>query len=482
MITLQEPTHINYELLKNILDHSHDEIYVTNAQGIVLYVNQAVETHCGISALEIIGKNSEELSECHYWFPRVSPIALEKKKSVTLEQRTRTGKTLLTTATPVFNENGQLEYIIENARDITESTGLKIELAKSEKLLNRYQMEVEVRRKNDMDIPDLISKSLRMSNLLDLVHRISQVDSTVLLIGESGSGKSHMAKHIHKESPRHEGPFIVVNCASIPSELMESEMFGYSKGAFTGANAKGNIGLIELASDGTLFLDEIAELPLHMQAKLLQILQENQYYKVGGRELQQVNCRIIAATNQNIQELLQQGKFREDLYYRLNVFEIEIPPLRERKEEIIPLALYFLDNYNQKYKCERQLSEKVIDLFLQYSWPGNARELKNMIERLVVINNSTIIDDLDLPKSFNSIQCSQQTTSSPPNLTSIVNHNLSLDDAVNEVEKKLILQAYQKLGSSYEVATSLKISQSKASRLIRKYMPATQNKLIVNQI
>lgn len=479
---MQETTQLNYELLKKILDHSHDEIYVTDAQGIVLYVNHAVEKHCGIKASEIIGKSSKELSECHYWFPRVSPIALEEKKSVTLEQKTRTGKTLLTTATPIFNKNGKLEYIIENARDLTESAGIKLELAKSQKLLDRYQMEVEVFRKKQMNIPEFITKSQNMIDLLNLVYRISQVDSIVLLLGESGSGKSHMAKHIHKNSPRQDGPFIIVNCASIPSELMESEMFGYSKGAFTGANAKGNIGLIELASDGTLFLDEIAELPLRMQAKLLQVLHENQYFKVGGREVQAVNCRIIAATNRNLHEMVRQGQFREDLYYRMNVFEIEIPPLRQRKEEIIPLALYFLEKFNQKYKCERQLSERVVDLFLQYSWPGNARELENMIERLVVVNKNTLIDDLDLPNGFTSLQYAKQETSSAPNLTTIAHHNPSLEDAVNEVEKNIILQAYQELGSSYEVAKTLKISQSKASRLIRKYMPATQNKLMVNHI
>lgn len=477
-----ETTQLNYELLKNILDHSHDEIYVTDDQGIVLYVNQAVEKHCGIKASDIIGKSSKELSDCHYWFPRVSPIALEEKKSVTLEQQTRTGKTLLTTATPIFNKAGKLEYVIENARDITESTGLKIELAKSQTLLDRYQMEVKALREKVMNIPEFISKSIMMENLLALIQRISQVDSTILLLGESGSGKSHMAKYIHKNSPRREGPFIIVNCASIPAELMESEMFGYSRGAFTGANAKGNIGLIELASDGTLFLDEIAELPLRMQAKLLQVLHENQYYKVGGREIQQVNCRVIAATNRDLREMVAQGTFREDLYYRLNVFEIEVPPLRERQEEIVPLSLYFLDKFNQKYKCQRRFSDRVLKMLLQYSWPGNARELKNMIERLVVIAKDSVIDDCDLPKSFQPLAPSGPEPASPAAPASGGNPRLSLEDAVNEVEKNLILRTYQELGSSYEVAKTLKISQSKASRLIRKYMPASsQNKLMINQ-
>jgi len=479
---MSEIPQLKDELLRKILDHAHDEIYVINAQGIVVYVNKAVEKHCGVKASEIIGKSSQEVNEGHYWFPRVSPIALKKKKTVTLEQKTCTGKTLLTTATPIFDEEGNVEYVIENARDITESTGLKIELAKSQELLERYQLEVETLRKKEMNIPEFVTKSRKMGNLMDLVQRISEVDSTVLLLGESGTGKSLMAKHIHKNSPRRNGPFIIVNCASIPSELMESELFGYTKGAFTGANSKGNIGLIELASEGTLFLDEIAELPMRMQAKLLQVLHENQYYKVGGRDIQHVNCRIIAATNQNIHELIKKGQFREDLYYRLNIFEIEIPPLRERKEEIIPLAQHFLAKYNAKYKVNRRLSKRVLDAFGEYNWPGNARELENMIERLVVITKGDVIDEMDLPKGLSNPEkfgglASHESYSSSGSKKS----SHSLDDALMEVEKEMIIKAYNELGSSYEVAKHLKISQSKASRLIRKYVNPKQNKLIVNQ-
>lgn len=469
---MSETTPLTYEMLKQILDFAHDEIYVTDAQGTVLYVNNAVEKHCGISASSIIGKSSKEISESHYWTPRISPIVLQEQKPITLEQKTQNGKTLLTTAIPFFNKHGQLEYVIENSRDITESTGLKLELNESQKLLDRYKTELDKLRKKETNVPGFVSGSPRMNNLLLLVDRISQVNSTVLILGESGSGKSHMAKYIHKKSCRQKGPFIAVNCASIPVELMESELFGYSKGAFTGANAKGNIGLIELASEGTLFLDEIAELPLKMQAKLLQVLQENQYYKVGGREIQRVNCRFIAATNRNIHEMIQLRKFREDLYYRLNVFEIELPPLRERREEIVPLAMFFLKQFNRKYNCSRRLSNRVLTLFVQYNWPGNARELENMIERLVVVNKEPLIDDVDLPKGFDTVKESTVpiTELQPmPEIPTALNQPLSLDEIVGEVEKSLILETYQKSGSSYEVAKALKISQSKANRLIRKY-------------
>lgn len=465
-----EKQELDYETLKKILDHSHDEIYVTNAEGIVIYVNNACEKHYGVKASQIIGKQSKELSEKKYWGPRISPIALDKKRSITLEQKTCTGKTLLTTATPIFDGEGNIELIIENSRDITESQGIRYELDKSRQLLKRYKMEVEVLRKKETTIPDFICKSRKMESLLDLVQRIAAVDSTVLLLGESGSGKGHMAKYIHNNSPRKDGPFIAVNCASIPSELMESEMFGYSKGAFTGANIKGNIGLIELANDGTLFLDEIAELSPRMQAKLLQVLHDNQYFKVGGREIQHVNCRVIAATNRNLIEQIKKGEFREDLYYRLNIFELELPPLRERKEEIIPLAEFFLEKFNQKYKLTHKLAPSCFDLFVQYSWPGNVRELENIIERLVVVTRETMIDESDLPKTFHTL-----VKSDLGSIPTIANRTLSLEDAVTEVEKNYILQAYKELGSSYEVAKALNISQSKASRLIRKYFPNDQH-------
>jgi len=458
---------LDFETLKKILDNSHDEIYVTNATGIVIYVNNACEKHYGVKATEIIGKKSREISEKKYWGPRISPIAIDKKMSITLEQKTCTGKTLLTTATPVFDSEGNVELIIENSRDITESEGMKHELDKSMQLLKRYEMEVEVFRKKETSIPDFVCKSPKMQSLLELVKRIAVVNSTVLLLGESGSGKGHMAKYIHNNSQHKAGPFITVNCASIPSELMEAEMFGYSKGAFTGANVKGNIGLIELANGGTLFLDEIAELSPRMQAKLLQVLHENQYFKVGGREIQQVQCRIIAATNRDLQTMIKKGEFREDLYYRLNIFELLLPPLRERAEEIIPLAQYVLAKFNKKYKVEHEFSQSCYDLLTQYPWPGNVRELENIIERLTVVTQSTIINEGDLPISFHY---SERTDSG--SVPAISTHPLSLDDAVSEVEKSLIIQAYKELGSSYEVAKSLDISQSKANRLIRKHLNA----------
>ncbi|HHT63469.1 MAG: sigma-54 interaction domain-containing protein [Bacillota bacterium] len=455
-------TELDYKTLKKILDNSYDEIYVTNAEGIVIYVNNAAERHYGVKAADIIGKSSQEISEKKLWGPRVSPIAIKRKRSFTLEQKTCTGKTLLTTATPIWDEEGNLELVVENSRDITETEGIKYELEKSMQLLKKYKMEVEELRKKELNSPDFICQSKKMCDLLELAQRIAAVDSTVLLLGESGTGKGVIAKYIHKNSSRNKGPFIPINCASIPSELMESELFGYSKGAFTGANEKGKMGLIELASEGTLFLDEIGELPMKMQAKLLQVLQDNEYFKVGGREVQKVNCRIIAATNRNLKEMVENGQFREDLYYRLNIFEIEIPPLRERPEEIIPLVQFFLDKFNNKYKVSHQISQNCLNILIDYPWPGNVRELENTIERLVVVSPETIIEERHLPKHFREEASKNHSVIMFP-------RQMPLDEAINEVEKNLIEKAYRELGSSYEVAKALKTSQSKASRLIRKY-------------
>lgn len=461
-------TDLDYDTLKKILDYSHDEIYVTNAEGIVIYVNKACERHYGVKAEEIIGKSSKELSEKKYWTPRLSPIALEKKNSFTLEQKTCLGKTLLTTATPVYDSNGNIELIIENSRDITESEGLKHQLEISKQLLKRYKLEVEELRKKEVSIPDFVSQSKKMTNLLEMATRIAQTNSTVLLLGESGTGKGVLAKYIHNNSARKDGPFIAINCAAIPAELMESELFGYSKGTFTGASEKGKIGLIELADGGTLFLDEIAEIPIRLQAKLLQVLHEKQYYKVGGREVKKVNCRIIAATNRNLQEMIQKGEFREDLYYRLNIFEIEIPPLRERTDDIPHLVDYFLNKYDQKYNTAHQITPECMDILMHYPWPGNVRELENTIERLVVMVQEKIIDECHLPKTFKH--------QAKPDSLIIFPKQLPLEEAINEVEKNLVVNLYKELGSSYKVAKALKTSQSKASRLIRKYCGSQSKK------
>lgn len=465
------PKKLTYDQLKNILDHSYDEIYVTDLDGNVLYVNEACTRNYGAKPEDIIGSTSKEISEKAYWSPRISSIALEKKSSITLEQITCTGKTLLTTATPLYDDDGEISMIIENARDITESKGIRYELALSQKKLSQYRAEVEALKKENQD-SNIIFKSKSMSNIMILARRVAEINSTVLIQGESGTGKGVIAKYIHHHGAFKDGPFVSINCAAIPAELMESELFGYSAGSFTGASEKGRIGLFELADSGTLFLDEIAEIPLHLQAKLLHALQEKVYFPVGGRKEKKVNCRILAATNKDLQNMVIKQKFRDDLYYRINVFEIVIPPLRDRADDISPLVQSLINRYNERYGLHRQISHKALDVLIKYPWPGNVREMENTLERLVVMCPEELIDVNHLPESLLEKPSSEQF----PFLD-----KGSLEEALADVEKQIILKSYEKYHSSYEVARRLKISQSKASRLIRRYYGSVRERQLQNE-
>jgi transcriptional regulator with PAS, ATPase and Fis domain len=308
---------------------------------------------------------------------------------------------------------------------------------------------------------------------LGLAQRVATVDSTVLILGESGTGKNVLAANIHRMSKRQNGPFININCATIPERLMESELFGYCRGAFTGAEKGGKAGLVELASNGTLFLDEIGEIPLVVQAKLLQLIQEHQFIPIGGNVYKKVDIRIIAATNQNLELLVKEGKFREDLYYRLNVVEIDMPPLRERSEDIIPLLYYFLNKYDSFYKTSHQFNPPSLDILSVYPWPGNIRELEHLVERLVVTIPKTYIQPEHLPQKFLKAQATIENT---PKISELKLQLISKEGSLKETEQKLIIDLYGELKSTYKVAETLKISQSKVSRVIRKYNATTMKK------
>lgn len=465
---MNDMTHsLDFETLKKILDNSYDEIFVTDKNGITIYVNEACKRNYGVQPEKLLGQKAGQMAFEGFCFPPITPIILREKQRVTLEQETITGRKIVTTAEPVFDLNGELELIIMNVRDTHQIDEVKHNLERTKELVEKYKQEVEELRRREFLNADLVARDKTMLELLELVRRIAPVDSNVLILGESGTGKGVLAKHLHKLSSRKDGPFININCAAIPDQLLESELFGYAPGAFTGADKKGKMGLIELAAGGTLFLDEIAEIPLSLQAKILHVIQEFKFSPVGGRESKKVNCRIIAATNSNLYEAVKEGKFRGDLYFRLKVIELEIPPLRERSDDILPLIYFFLNKYDNKYKTSHQFAQDCLDVLLQYNWPGNIRELEHMVERLVVTTPESLIRITDLPKSLR-----QQ-------LGEVVCHvqggftlkNSSLDMALEEVKKALIIDAYECYKSTYKVAKALKISQSKAWRLIGKYIP-----------
>lgn len=305
--------------------------------------------------------------------------------------------------------------------------------------------------------PNLVSNNKTMVELITILKRVASFDTTVLLYGESGTGKGLLARYLHRKSFRADKPFIVINCAALPEHLLESELFGYTDGAFTGAHKGGKIGLLEAANEGTLFLDEIGELTLGIQAKLLHVLQDKEFTPVGGTQSKKVNIRIIAATNRNLQDMVANHEFREDLYYRLNVIDVKVPSLRERRDDIIPLANHFLQKFNQKFGTKRIISDEVYDFFNEYHWPGNVRELENLVEKLIVVSTDVITREY-IPTTMREFQV--QLPTSPVT---------SFDESLEEFEKKIILEAYTRFNNYRKVAEFLQISQSRAARLIRKY-------------
>jgi transcriptional regulator with PAS, ATPase and Fis domain len=369
----------------------------------------------------------------------------KEKKTVTIKMTTYLGAELLTTAVPILNDKNEIEYVVTTSQELQNYKIIKNE--KEEKLHSDPQ-----------NVATPITNCEKMKNILKVCEKIAKVDSTVLIQGESGTGKGVLANYIHSISKRSDKTFLKINCAALPGDLLESELFGYTEGAFTGASKKGKKGLLEIADQGTLFLDEIGEMPLSLQAKLLQVIQEKQFLPIGGREMKKVDVRIIAATNRDLVDMVQKNQFREDLFYRLNIIDIQLPPLRERKEDIIPLTYNFLYKFNKKYEMNKIISQECLDLFYWYTWPGNIRQLENVMERLVVTSDS-IIQQADLPDLILK-NIKPKTQYFLPS---------ELDHALDHVKKTLVTQSYKKHKSSRKVAKDLNISQTRAAKLISQY-------------
>ncbi|MEJ5377232.1 MAG: sigma-54 dependent transcriptional regulator [bacterium] len=343
---------------------------------------------------------------------------------------------------------GVFEYLLKPVN--FEELQLVLERAREYQRLHmenrQYRQEIQRR----FSPQNLIGHSESMRSILDLIEKVADSDSTVLIFGESGTGKELVARAIHYRSNRMDKPLVPINCAAIPGDLLESELFGYEKGAFTGAH-KTKVGRFELANGGTLFLDEVGEMSPQLQVKLLRVLQERSFERLGGIKSIEVDVRIIAATNKDLEASIQEGKFREDLYYRLSVIPIQIPPLRDRKEDIPLLAEYFLENFNrQKNREVKSITPRAMDALVQYGWPGNVRELENLMERLVVLKRTGVIDLEDLPEKL-------QGAGSQEELGRILlpEGGIQLDAAVHRLEKELILQALRRTGGVKKEAARL---------------------------
>ncbi len=446
--------------LQDIIESSYDGIWITDGEGYTLHVNSAFERISGIAAGELIGKGMQELMDKGYFSDSVTMHVLKKKECVTImHDIIKTGKRVLITGNPIFNEHGEIDRVVTNVRDITELIKLKQDLEDKEKQAARYQNELAQLRSGIVD-NNIVVESPQLRHIYDLATWVGQVDSTVLILGESGVGKEVIAHTIVRSSDRRDEAFIKVNCGAIPENLLESELFGYEKGSFTGADRKGKPGMFELAQKGTLLLDEVAEIPLNLQVKLLRAIQEQEIMRVGGTKPIKLDVRIIAATNKNLDELVRRGEFREDLFYRLNVIPITVPPLRDRKDDTPPLIDHFLRRYNEKYRLNKAIDEKVVDRLVSYDWPGNVRELQNIVERMVVLTREDEITLANIPPQIKPLVEAEK------HFRVDVADVIPLRDALFQVEKKLIIKALQKYGTTRRAAEALGVDQS---TVVRKY-------------
>lgn len=447
-----------------IINSSFDGLYITDGKGMTLRVNKAVERITGLKEHEFLNKSMHELVDSGILSNSATILVLKDKKPVTTSLTTITGIQVLVSATPVFDETGQIFRVVTNVRDVSELTRLKQKVEHLEVLKNHFESQVNQMKLKLSD--NLIYKNHKMDKLVIQAIKIAEVDSTILVSGESGVGKELIAELIHNNSYRKNSPFVKLNCAAIPENLLESELFGYESGAFTGAKKEGKPGLFEVATGGTFLLDEIGDIPMHLQVKLLRALQEREIIRIGGSKPIQIDARIIAMTNKNLENMVNNGQFREDLYYRLNVIPVHVPPLRERIDDIPLLIHYFLDKFNQRYKLNKTIELKAIDILTKYEWPGNIRQLENLVERMVVTTSSKSIKADHLPSY---LLRPSENSSNNYEAAVIVNNIMPLKVAVESVEQILIRKTFTIADSCHKVAEILDVNPSTISRKARKY-------------
>lgn len=458
--------------LSAIIEHSFDGIFITDKNANVLRINHAYEDITGLKKEDVLGRNMTDLVREKMISKSGSLIVKRTKKPVTLQQRFNSGKEALVTSSPIFDKDGELIMIVTNVRDLTEIYNLKEVVQEKTAAMERLRLELE-HIQNPLEEQEVIAKDEATLAAILLANRVAPMDTTVMLLGETGVGKEVMARYIYQHSSRLKNSFIKVNCGAIPESLIESELFGYESGAFTGANRAGKIGLFELANKGTIFLDEIGELPKDMQVKLLRALQEQEIMRVGGTKPISIDVRIVAATNRNLEEMVKNGDFRQDLYYRLTVFPISIPPLRFRKKDITPLAQSFLRTLNQKYNLKKYFSDISIQLLNEYHWPGNIRELKNIVERAIIISSDNeikpedlhlhhqsqpIIIEKDAPVDIEKLQKPQE-----------IDFPVDVQDILLRTEYHYLTAAYAKFGNVRDAAQALGITPSTFVRKRKKY-------------
>lgn len=450
---------------EQILEVFSEGIYLSDAKGKTLAINRKYEELTGLKKEEIMGRLVTDLKKRGVFNVCLNPEIVATGKQKTSAQVTKAGRNVFLHGYPIFNEAGKVALVLTFVRDITLMCQLKDQLARQQDIIEKIQCH----HKDYKDKSSIIFKSKDMIKLIVILKKIAQTDATILLLGETGVGKDVIARKIHENSLRHNKPLLKVDCSSIPESLIESELFGYAPGAFSGANTKGKAGLLEMADEGTLFLDEIGEIPLQMQAKLLRVLQDQELIRVGSTKVKKVNIRFIAATNRALEEEVKKGNFRSDLYYRLHVAVFKVPALRERKEDIIAMSRCFLDKYNAKYRKNISFTGELEKALLSYKWPGNVRELDNFVQSFVLTHDSKILDVSDLPSYM------FHGSMGPDHPKSDIAHDKSLKELVDDYEKELIKKALEQKGSVAKAAEILKVDRTTIFRKAKKYGLAWHN-------
>jgi len=447
---------------RRVCENLYDGIHITDGEGRVLFINQAYTRTTGIRPEQIIGRKVSDIeAEGVLYKGAVTDKVLKTRQRVnSVATIFGINKEVLVTGTPVFDEAGNIKLVVTNTRDFPELKRLEQQLLTLTEESQKANEELAFLRRQQMGTKQIVYRSEAMASVMELIQTVAKTDVTVLITGESGTGKELVSNELYQCSNRRDKPFIKVNCAAIPAELLESELFGYEEGAFTGARKAGKAGMFELANSGMILLDEIGDMPLPLQTKLLRVLQQRELMRIGGSRPVKLDIRVVASTNRDLREAVRQKRFREDLYYRLNVVPIELKPLRERKIDIPCLAEQFCQDFCKKYGKSMHIQPDGMDLLTEYSWPGNIRELENLVERIVVTSSGPAITRSHVFTALNP---------SGMHLHGSEMEYGSLKHRVAIYEREIIFQALEREGSLRRAAKSLGVDHSTLVKKLRRY-------------
>ncbi|MEA4854831.1 sigma-54 interaction domain-containing protein [Solidesulfovibrio sp.] len=446
--------------LRSILDSVSDGSWICSGEGVILEINTASERLNSIAAKDYVGKDVACIVAEGMVDRSVTLEVLATGRQASMIQHiTRSGKQLLVTGTPVLDATGAVSLVVVNERDVTELNNLRQGLQNARKVEERYRSELAELSLLELSQKDIVSHSPQMQRTMRTLLKLAQMDvSRVLLLGDSGTGKGLLAKFLHRVSPRAQKAFIQINCPAVPENLFEAELFGYEKGAFTGAREGGKAGLIELAAGGTLFLDEVGDIPLSAQAKLLKYLDDHELRRLGGAEARLVECRVVAATNCDMDALVERRLFRKDLYYRLNTFLVRIAPLRERRDDIFGLAEFYLSQQNARHGKAKRLSLKAMRLLEAYDFPGNVRELVSLIQKAFVMS-----DDDDLTEAL------EEALAGDDGGAAAGGGPRPLAESMEQASQRRLREALAACRTTREMAAYLGVSQATVVRKLKRY-------------